>query len=237
MTRRHGRPQRPWHGLCRDGCGAQVAAFVDENGLMQQLEPSDTGPLDPQLRVFQDKGPRIGWVRCQFPAHATGVLRVEHVCPDQGRDTTRKDTTMNAFASLDDGSSENTERFRPADHDGELLLLECSALMEGISTNFGVKDAVHCTRVVVLDGSQAGQTYENVRLFNTVLVSQLTTAAKGGRPAVGRMGQGAAGSSGRAPWKLTPATEQEQETAQRYLGGQTAPSPAGGASGSNDVPF
>lgn len=237
MTRRHGRPQRPWHGPCRDGCGAEVAAFVDENGLMQQLETTDTSHVGQRLRTFQHKGPRIGWVRCHYPQQASGRLRTEHRCPELGSTTKQKEIAMtDAFAALDDGSSENSDRFRPATHDGELLLLECSNLLENVATNYGHKDAVQCRRVVVLDGAGAGTIYENVRLFNTVLVSQLTTAAKGARPAVGRMGQGAAGSTGRAPWKLTPATEEEQALAQRYLDGQTTPSPAGG-SGSNDVPF
>lgn len=251
MSLRHGTPRSPVHSTCRDGCGHGVVVFVDEIGLLRQLENVDVQPgtdlstSDNHRRVWQHLGPRLGWSRCHFPVDNNKHKRLEHQCaytPAQrrlGGVPGRKEAVMSKgmFVELDSG--ENSERFRPAEHDGELLLLLCSSFSENVATSYGTKDAVEVDRVVVLDGPNEGQVYRGVRLFNTVLVQQLTTAAQQGKAAVGRMGAGAAGQNGRAPWKLMPATEEDQDKAGKWLeaqGGDASSSSASSSEGSKANP-
>lgn len=95
-----------------------------------------------------------------------------------------------------------------------LVLFHIISNEAGIKTVHGVKDAVRAD-VVVLDGPEAGKKYDNTLVFPGVLIGQLK--AKVGKQVLGRLGYGEAKPGQNPPWKLSPATDQDKATGQRYL--------------------
>lgn len=98
---------------------------------------------------------------------------------------------------------------------GSLLLITVHSVEEGITTTYGPSSAVRAD-VVVLDGSSAGETYDDTLIFPRVLQSQLKSHA-GKSKVLGRLGQGVAKPGQSAPWTLTEATEADKESARKYL--------------------
>lgn len=108
------------------------------------------------------------------------------------------------------------------DHKGTLLIIEPTAL-ENISTTFGEKDAVRAD-LVVADGDDAGQKYNDCLVFPSVLIGQLRPHI--GKKVLGRLSQGVAKPGQSAPWKLDDPTAADIATAKAVLnGGNSAASP------------
>lgn len=103
---------------------------------------------------------------------------------------------------------------------GSLLLFEVHSLEAGIKTAFGETDAVRAD-VTVLDGTNAGDTYNDTLVFPKVLVSQLRPNT--GRKVLGRLGQGAAKPGQSAPWMLQDATDDDKTVARAHVAKNAAP--------------
>lgn len=98
-----------------------------------------------------------------------------------------------------------------ADHKGELLLIEPQSFEAGITTSFGLADAVKAT-VSVVNGEDV---YEDTLIFPKILVSQ--TKSQIGAKILGRLGQGTAKPGQSAPWQLEEATQEDIEAAEKWL--------------------
>lgn len=108
---------------------------------------------------------------------------------------------------------------------GRLLLFSVHSIENGINTSFGVKDAVRAD-VVVLDGPNKGELFNNTLVFPGVLIGQLKT--KVGKQVLGRLGYGQAKAGQRPPWKLEAATDSEKAAAVAFRANQiSAPAAAG----------
>jgi hypothetical protein len=107
------------------------------------------------------------------------------------------------------------------DYDGQLLLITPTGHEQGISTAYGPADAVDCT-VVVLDGADAGQSFDGVRIFQKALQGQLRPKVGTGRMVLGRLGKGTAKPGQSAPWLLAEPTEADKQTARDHLAKQPA---------------
>lgn len=90
---------------------------------------------------------------------------------------------------------------KPADIEGHLLVVEPAEYVASITTAMGDSDAV---RVDVHDIS-AGESYDGVLWFSTVLVSSLK--AQIGRKVLAVMGKGVAKPGQTAPWTLVDASK------------------------------
>lgn len=115
---------------------------------------------------------------------------------------------------------------------GALLLIDVVGVEKDVPTSLGTKDAVRAD-VVVIDGDQAGESFEDALIFPKVLQSQLRSRA--GQKVLGRLGQGVAKPGQSAPWLLAEATETDKATARAHLAGSsvnTATTPA-----TDGVPF
>lgn len=71
---------------CHDGCGADVDSFRDDINLIRQLDIEPV-PIDLNLsqdeyraRLWEWRGPRVGWVRRFIPSRSHHPLRLEHEC-------------------------------------------------------------------------------------------------------------------------------------------------------------
>ncbi len=104
-----------------------------------------------------------------------------------------------------------------ADYNGALLLIEVHALETGIKTTFGDTDAIRAD-VVVIDGEDKGERYDDTLVFPKILQSQLRS--KVGQKVLGRLGQGTAKPGQSAPWILAEATEEDKKDGVAYLTGQ-----------------
>lgn len=107
------------------------------------------------------------------------------------------------------------DMFSPAEHEGELLLIEPLSFEQGITTQMGTSDAVKAN-VIVLDGPTAGATFDDALIFPKVLQSQ-TKPKIGGGYVLGRLGKGEAKPGKSAPWMLHPFNEQDAQTAQNWI--------------------
>lgn len=103
---------------------------------------------------------------------------------------------------------------------GALLLFEVHSVETGIKTAFGETDAVRAD-VAVLDGTQAGQTYNDTLVFPKVLLSQVRPSV--GKKVLGRLGQGSAKPGQSAPWMLQDATEDDKAVARAYVAKNATP--------------
>lgn len=106
---------------------------------------------------------------------------------------------------------------------GKLLLITPLKVEEGISTNFGLKDAVRAD-VVVLDGPDAGSENADTLIFPLVLIGQLRSRI--GQKVLGRLGQGQAKPGQKPPWKLSEATPADQEIGMAWLNKTALTTPA-----------
>jgi hypothetical protein len=116
--------------------------------------------------------------------------------------------------------------FRPEDYNGRLLLITPHKVEEGVKTAFGEKDAIRCD-VVVLDGNDPGEEHADTLIFGLVLIGQLRS--KLGQRVLGRLGQGIAKAGQKPPWKLSEATDADQQTGLAYLNRTSLASPASAA--------
>lgn len=106
---------------------------------------------------------------------------------------------------------------------GSLLLVEVHSIETGIPTSFGASDAVRAD-VAVLDGDQAGETYNDTLVFPKVLQSQLKSRVGG--KVLGRLGQGQAKPGQSAPWVLQEPTEADKQLATQWITQVSTPSAA-----------
>ena len=106
------------------------------------------------------------------------------------------------------------------EYKGALLLVDVHGLEQAIKTAFGENDAIRAD-IAVLDGANAGETYNDTLVFPKVLVSQLRPNV--GKKVLGRLGQGQAKSGQSAPWKLDDATEADVAIAKAYVAKNAQP--------------
>lgn len=115
--------------------------------------------------------------------------------------------------------------FRPADYQGNLILVWPTEYKTGIKTAFGDSDAI-AARVVVLDGTSGVEEHDNVLFFQGALISTLKPSVGSTKPVLGRLGRGTAKPGQTAPFILVPFTEADAKTARDYFatqfGGTTA---------------
>lgn len=106
---------------------------------------------------------------------------------------------------------------RITDFEGSLLLVKPTSKEEGISTTFGLADAV-VADVVVLDGGNANaEPYTDVYVFQKALQGQLKAKVGSGRYVLGRLGKGTAKPGQSPPWVLQDPSERDKEAARVYL--------------------
>jgi len=106
------------------------------------------------------------------------------------------------------------------DHNGALLLIDVESLEVGVKTVHGDSDAISCD-IAVLEGTGAGQTYEQTLIFPKVLVGQLKRSI--GEKVLGRLGQGVAKPGQSAPWILNEASAEDIAKAEEWVANNTKP--------------
>jgi hypothetical protein len=123
--------------------------------------------------------------------------------------------------------AENTgEKVPMAELVGSLVLITVREVRQGITTQFGEKEAVACD-VHVLQGAHAGDEYENALIFQGALIGALKHAA-GGDPVLGRVGLGVKKPGQNAPYVLNPFSEQDAQIATAWIASRMQqPAPAG----------
>lgn len=110
-------------------------------------------------------------------------------------------------------------KFRPADYQGNLLLVWATEYRTGIKTDYGDSDAI-AARVVVLDGPEGVEEHDNVLFFQAALIGTLKQSVGNGKPVLGRLGRGTSKPGQSAPFILTPFTEADAKTARDYFANQ-----------------
>jgi hypothetical protein len=93
-------------------------------------------------------------------------------------------------------------KFRPADYQGNLILVWPTEYRTGIKTDYGDSDAV-AARVVVLDGPAGVEEHDNVLFFQGALISTLKPSVGTNKPVLGRLGRGTSKPGQSAPFILT----------------------------------
>lgn len=87
-------------------CGADVDTFVDELGLQRRLDtvpPAaglDLAAATREHRVWQDRGPRVGWIPLYRPDDSQRELRLAHACKENDAMTTTTETAADPFADV-----------------------------------------------------------------------------------------------------------------------------------------
>lgn len=107
-----------------------------------------------------------------------------------------------------------------ADLKDRLILFDVKSAETAIKTAFGESDAVR-TDVTILDGTNAGETYNEALIFPKVLQSQLRPNV--GKKVLGRLGQGNAKTGQSPPWMLNDATDADKAVAREHLSKNAAP--------------
>jgi hypothetical protein len=110
-------------------------------------------------------------------------------------------------------------KFRPADYQGNLILVWPTEYRQGIKTDYGDSDAI-AARVVVLDGSGGIEEHDNVLFFQGALISTLKPSVGTNKPVLGRLGRGTSKPGQSAPFILTPFTEADAKAARDYFANQ-----------------
>jgi len=108
--------------------------------------------------------------------------------------------------------------FRPADYQGNLILVWPTEYKTAIKTAFGDSDAI-AARVVVLD-TPTIEEHDNVLFFQGALISTLKPSVGSTKPVLGRLGRGTAKPGQTAPFILTPFTEADAKAARDYFTAQ-----------------
>ena len=108
-------------------------------------------------------------------------------------------------------------RFNAETNKGNLLLITPNEYKTGISTTFGVKDAIDA-KIVVIDEKDVNESEEvdGALLFGGVLISQLKSKIGKGM-VLGRLEQGDAKPGQKPPWRLADPTDAEKDVARAYL--------------------
>jgi hypothetical protein len=130
-------------------------------------------------------------------------------------------------------------KFRPADYQGNLLLVWPTEYRTGIKTDYGDSDAV-AARVVVLDATGGVEEHDNVLFFQGALISTLKPSVGSSKPVLGRLGRGTSKPGQSAPFILTPFTEGDAKMARDYFANQfggtpEAPAPAPAAANADPL--
>jgi len=99
-----------------------------------------------------------------------------------------------------------------AELDGRLVLIYVIELHEGMTTKYGVVDAISAY-VIELDPDQ--DEYD-MMIYGQALVDSLR-AALGGLPVLGRVGRGTAEPGQSAPWILQPYTDDDAQFATGWI--------------------
>lgn len=115
-------------------------------------------------------------------------------------------------------------KFRPADYQGNLLLVYPTEYRTGIKTDYGDSDAV-AARVIVLDGPSGVEEHDNVLFFQGALISTLKPSVGSSKPVLGRLGRGTSKPGQSAPFILTPFTEADAKLARDYFANQFGGTP------------
>lgn len=115
-------------------------------------------------------------------------------------------------------------KFRPADYQGNLLLVYPTEYRTGIKTDYGDSDAI-AARVVVLDAANGVEEHDNVLFFQGALISTLKPSVGSSKPVLGRLGRGTSKPGQSAPFILTPFTEADAKTAREYFANQFGGTP------------
>lgn len=110
-------------------------------------------------------------------------------------------------------------KFRPADYQGNLILVWPTEYRQGIKTDYGDSDAI-AARVVVLDASGGIEEHDNVLFFQGALISTLKPSVGTNKPVLGRLGRGTSKPGQSAPFILTPFTEADAQAARNYFANQ-----------------
>jgi hypothetical protein len=113
--------------------------------------------------------------------------------------------------------------FRPADYQGNLILVWPTEYKTGIKTAFGDSDAI-AARVVVLD-SPTIEEHDNVLFFQGALISTLKPSVGSTKPVLGRLGRGTSKPGQSAPFILIPFTEADAKSARDYFANQFGGTP------------
>lgn len=128
-------------------------------------------------------------------------------------------------------------KFRPADYQGNLILVWPTEYRTGIKTDYGDSDAI-AARVVVLDGPAGIEEHDNVLFFQGALIGTLKPSVGTNKPVLGRLARGTSKPGQSAPFILTPFTEADAKAARDYFanqfGGTPTPAPAATATPSGD---
>lgn len=98
---------------------------------------------------------------------------------------------------------------------GSLVLIYVLEARQGISTTFGPSDAV-AVDLHVLQGPNAGESYENTLIFQKALIGSLKSAV-GGEPVLARIGTGIAKPGQSAPYVLQPHTASDAAMATAWI--------------------
>lgn len=98
---------------------------------------------------------------------------------------------------------------------GSLCLIYVSEFRQGILTSYGPSDAVACD-IHVLQGPNAGESYENALIFQKALIGSLKGSV-GGEPVLGRIGTGIAKPGQSAPYVLQPHTAADAALATTWI--------------------
>ena len=107
------------------------------------------------------------------------------------------------------------DKFDVGQHTGRLCLFYVHEVRQGITTTFGEKEAVACD-IQVLDGPDAGETFNDALIFQGALIGSLRRAA-GGDPVLGRIAQGVAKPGQQPPYVLSEFTDADAKLAQAWI--------------------
>lgn len=110
-------------------------------------------------------------------------------------------------------------QFPYEEHLGQLLIITPTNFEEKIPTIHGESDAVRAN-ILVVDGPDAGEQFDDVLIFPRVLVSVLRGKIGSPMPVLGRLAQGEAKRGQSAPWILGPFTEEDAAAAVAAMSGK-----------------
>ena len=114
-----------------------------------------------------------------------------------------------------DPAASNGDTFKPAEHNGALLLITGIVQEHDVVTEFGTANPIRCN-IAVLDGDHKADTYNDTFLFGVALINKLKAYDGTDKKVLARLGQGDAKPGRSAPWILEPGTDADRETARKY---------------------